>query len=56
MDLKIPPLGRRVKFEELLTEKDKQVADTLNDAKKRGANPQIRAEEANRPWKHGDGF
>lgn len=56
MDLKIPPLGRRVKFEELVTEKDKQVADTLNDAKKRGANPQIRAEEANRPWKHGDGF
>lgn len=56
MDLKVPPPGQQGKMEEETLKKVKAVSSLLEDAKKRGRDPQARAREANRPWKEGDGF
>ncbi|KAJ5156577.1 hypothetical protein N7492_009380 [Penicillium capsulatum] len=56
MDLEIPQVGRKSKFDDLVAEKEKEVSDALEAAKERGKHPKNRAAEAGRPWKEGDSF
>lgn len=56
MELDIPPLNREGGMKEEADTIEKEVAELIHNALQRGEDPKLRALEAGRPWKEGDGF
>jgi hypothetical protein len=56
MELNIPPLGSEGRMKEGVDTVEQRVAQLIHDALRRGEDPKLRASEARRPWKEGDGF